>query len=60
VDAAQYAMGVMAENGFGMPRPGAGSLASQGGHQGNTDAQFNLGAMRHGVGMPPDPAEAAR
>jgi TPR repeat protein len=60
---AQYAMGVMAENGFGMPVDLAQAAAwyLKAATQGNTDAQFNLGAMyEHGVGMPPDPAQAAR
>jgi hypothetical protein len=56
-------MGVMAENGFGMPVDLAQAAAwyLKAASQGNTDAQFNLGAMyEHGVGMPPDPAQAAR
>jgi hypothetical protein len=60
---AQYAMGVMAENGFGMPvnLQQAAAWYLKAASQGNTDAQFNLGAMyEHGVGMPPDPAQAAR
>lgn len=59
---AQYAMGVMAENGFGMPVDLAQAAAwyLKAATQGNTDAQFNLGAMyEHGIGMPPDPAQAA-
>ena len=59
----QYAMGVMAENGFGMPK----NLAQAAGwyrkaaEQGNTDAQYNLGAMyEHGIGMPVNHAQAAR
>jgi hypothetical protein len=59
----QYAMGVLAENGFGMPKDLA--LAAKwyrkAAEQGNTDAQFNLGAMyEHGVGMPVNYAQAAR
>ena len=59
----QYAMGVMAENGFGMPKDL--SLAAgwyrKAAEQGNTDAQFNLGAMyEHGIGMPVNYAQAAR
>jgi len=59
---AQYAMGVMAENGFGMPvnLPQAAAWYLKAATQGNTDAQFNLGAMyEHGVGMAADPAQAA-
>jgi len=59
---AQYAMGVMAENGFGMPvnLQQAAAWYLQAAQQGNTDAQFNLGAMyEHGIGMPADPAQAA-
>jgi TPR repeat protein len=58
----QYAMGVMAENGFGMPvdLSQAAAWYLKAAKQGNTDAQFNLGAMyEHGVGMPADPAQAA-
>ena len=59
---AQYAMGVMAENGFGMPVDFSQAAAwyLKAAEQGNTDAQFNLGAMyEHGIGMPADPAQAA-
>jgi hypothetical protein len=59
----QYAMGVMAENGFGMPKDlvQAATWYRKAAEQGNTDAQFNLGAMyEHGVGMPVNYAEAAR
>jgi TPR repeat protein len=59
----QYAMGVMAENGFGMPKDlaQAASWYRKAAEQGNTDAQFNLGAMyEHGVGMPVNYAQAAR
>lgn len=59
----QYALGVMAENGFGMPRnlPQAAAWYLKAAKQGNTDAQFNLGAMHeHGIGMPANPAQAAR
>ena len=59
----QYAMGVMAENGFGMPKnyPQAAQWYLKAAKQGNTDAQYNLGAMyEHGVGMPPNYQQAAR
>jgi hypothetical protein len=59
----QYAMGVMAENGFGMPKnlSQAGAWYLKAAKQGNTDAQYNLGAMyEHGIGMPPNPVQAAR
>ena len=59
----QYAMGVMAENGFGMPKDlqQAAAWYRKAAEQGNTDAQFNLGAMyEHGVGMPVNYAQAAR
>jgi len=59
---AQYAMGVMAENGFGMPvnLQQAAAWYLKAAQQGNTDAQFNLGAMyERGLGMPADPAQAA-
>jgi len=58
----QYAMGVMAENGFGMPvnLQQAAAWYLKAAQQGNTDAQFNLGAMyERGLGMPADPAQAA-
>lgn len=59
----QYAMGVMAENGFGMPKnlTQAAAWYRKAAEQGNTDAQFNLGAMHeHGIGMPVNYAQAAR
>jgi TPR repeat protein len=59
----QYAMGVMAENGFGMPKnlAQAATWYRKAAEQGNTDAQYNLGAMyEHGIGMPANPAQAAR
>lgn len=59
----EYAMGVMAENGFGMPKDlkQAAGWYRKAAEQGNTDAQFNLGAMyEHGIGMPANYAEAAR
>ncbi len=59
----QYAMGVMAENGFGMPKDleQAAAWYRKAADQGNTDAQFNLGAMyEHGIGMPVNYAQAAR
>jgi TPR repeat protein len=59
----QYSMGVLCENGFGLPKdlPAAAAWYRKAADQGNTDAQFNLGAMyEHGVGMPVDYAEAVR
>jgi hypothetical protein len=59
----QYAMGVMAENGFGMPKnfAGAATWYRKAAEQGNADAQYNLGAMyEHGIGMPVNHVEAAR
>lgn len=59
----QYAMGVMAENGFGMAKnyPQAVHWYLKAAKQGNTDAQYNLGAMyEHGVGIPVNYVEAAR
>ena len=59
----QYAMGVMAENGFGMPKnlPQAAAWYLKAAKQGNSDAQYNLGAMyEHGIGMPANAAQAAR
>ena len=59
----QYAMGVMAENGFGMPKNPkvAADWYLKAAKQGNTDAQYNLGAMHeHGVGIPVNYVEAAR
>jgi TPR repeat protein len=56
-------MGVMAENGFGMPKDleQAAAWYRKAADQGNTDAQFNLGAMyEHGIGMPVNYAQAAR
>lgn len=60
---AQYSMGVLYENGFGvskdLPRAAAWYLKSA--EQGNSDAQYNLGAMHeHGVGIPVNYLEAAR
>jgi TPR repeat protein len=60
---AQYATGVLYENGFGVNKnlPQAADWYLQAAEQGNTDAQYNLGAMHeHGVGMPVNYAEAAR
>ena len=60
---AQYAMGVLYENGFGVAKdlPLAADWYRKAAEQGNSDAQFNLGAMNeHGVGIPVDYAEAAR
>lgn len=59
----QYAMGVMAENGFGMTKnlPQAAQWYMKSAMQGNTDAQYNLGAMyEHGVGMPINYVQSAR
>jgi hypothetical protein len=59
----QYAMGVMAENGFGMPKDLAQAAAwyRKSAGQGNADAQYNLGAMyEHGIGLPVNYAEAVR
>ena len=59
----QYAMGVMAENGFGMAKnlSQAAAWYLKSAKQGNTDAQYNLGAMyEHGVGMPINYVQAAR
>ena len=59
----QYAMGEMAENGFGMPKNPkvAADWYLKAAKQGNTDAQYNLGAMHeHGVGIPVNYVEAAR
>ena len=52
---AQYSMGVLYENGFGVVKdlPQAAAWYLKAAEQGNTDAQFNLGAMHeHGVGIP--------
>lgn len=60
---AQYAMGVLYENGFGVNKdlPQAAAWYLKAAEQGNSDAQYNLGAMHeHGVGMPVNYAEAAR
>lgn len=60
---AQYAMGVLYENGFGVTKdlPQAAAWYLKAAEQGNSDAQYNLGAMHeHGVGMPVNYAEAAR
>ena len=59
----QYAMGVLYENGFAVPKDlqQAAAWYLKAAEQGNTDAQYNLGAMyEHGVGMPVNYAEAAR
>lgn len=59
----QYAMGVLYENGFAVPKDlqHAAAWYLKAAQQGNTDAQYNLGAMyEHGVGMPVNYAEAAR
>ncbi len=59
----QYAMGVMAENGFGMPKdlPQAAAWYRRAAEQGNADAQYNLGAMyEHGIGLPVNYAQAVR
>ena len=59
----QYAMGVMAENGFGMPKDFAQAAAwyRKAAEQGNADAQYNLGAMyEHGIGLPVNYAQAVR
>lgn len=59
----EYSLGVMYENGFGVPKDLAEAARwyRKAADQGNTDAQFNLGAMNeHGVGMPVNHAEAAR
>jgi TPR repeat protein len=60
---AQYSMGVLYENGFGVTKdlPQAAAWYLKAAEQGNTDAQFNLGAMHeHGVGMPVNYPEAVR
>ena len=60
---AQYAMGVLNENGFGVTKdlPQAAAWYLKAAEQGNSDAQYNLGAMNeHGVGMPVNYVEAAR
>lgn len=60
---AQYAMGVLNENGFGMAKdlPQAAAWYLKAAEQGNSDAQFNLGAMHeHGIGLPVNYSEAAR
>lgn len=60
---AQYAMGVLYENGFGVAKdlPQAAAWYLKAAEQGNSDAQFNLGAMNeHGVGIPVNYPEAAR
>lgn len=60
---AQYAMGVLYENGFGVTKdlPQAAAWYLKAAEQGNSDAQYNLGAMNeHGVGMPVNYVEAAR
>lgn len=60
---AQYSMGVLYENGFGVTKdlPQAAAWYLKAAEQGNSDAQFNLGAMHeHGVGMPVNYPEAVR
>lgn len=60
---AEYAMGVLYENGFGVPKTPqlAADWYRKAAEQGNSDAQYNLGAMNeHGVGIPVNYAEAAR
>ena len=60
---AQYSMGVLYENGFGVAKSPvtAADWYRKAAEQGNTDAQYNLGAMNeHGSGIPVDYAEAAR
>jgi TPR repeat protein len=60
---AQYAMGVLFENGLGVNKDLSQAAAwyLKAAEQGNSDAQYNLGAMNeHGVGMPVNYAEAAR
>jgi TPR repeat protein len=59
----QYGMGVLYENGFGVPKDLklAAAWYLKAAKQGNTDAQYNLGAMyEHGIGMPVNYPEAAR
>ena len=59
----QYAMGVLYENGYGVPKDlkQAAAWYLKAAKQGNSDAQYNLGAMyEHGVGMTVNYAEAAR
>ncbi len=59
----QYGMGVLYENGFGVPKDltQAAAWYLKAAQQGNSDAQYNLGAMNeHGVGMPVNYPEAAR
>lgn len=60
---AEYAMGVLYENGFGVAKDPQQAAAwyLKAAEQGNSDAQFNLGAMNeHGVGIPVNYVEAAR
>lgn len=60
---AEYAMGVLYENGFGVNKnpQQAVSWYLKAAEQGNSDAQYNLGAMyEHGVGIPVNYSEAAR
>ncbi|MBX9755748.1 MAG: sel1 repeat family protein [Pseudomonadaceae bacterium] len=60
---AQYSMGVLYENGFGVSKDPAQAAAwyLKAAEQGNSDAQFNLGAMHeHGVGIPVNYPEAVR
>ena len=60
---AEYAMGVLYENGFGVAKDPQQAVVwyTKAAEQGNSDAQFNLGAMNeHGLGIPVNYAEAAR
>lgn len=60
---AEYAMGVLYENGFGVAKDPQQAVVwySKAAEQGNSDAQFNLGAMyEHGLGIPVNYVEAAR
>lgn len=60
---AEYAMGVLYENGFGVAKDPQQAVVwySKAAEQGNSDAQFNLGAMNeHGLGIPVNYVEAAR
>ena len=59
----EYAMGVLYENGYGVPKDLklAAAWYLKAAQQGNADAQYNLGAMyEHGVGMAVNYPEAAR
>ena len=60
---AEYATGVLYENGFGVAKNPqlAADWYLKAAEQGNSDAQYNLGAMNeHGAGIPVNYAEAAR